>query len=93
MLRFIVWGDRRKPTLYLETVRVDLPKETLDFLVNLPLPVEAQRDEKHNQQENCQDDCSYLCRSPRRGTLISIVAAVRLVHGLVVARPVNVDLE
>ena len=37
---------------YLEAIRVDLPEQTLDFLLDLPLPVNAQGQEDGEEKQN-----------------------------------------
>ena len=37
---------------YLEAIRVDLPEQTLDFLLDLPLPVHAQGQEDGEEKQN-----------------------------------------
>ena len=48
---------------YLEAIWVDLPEQTLDFLLDLPLPVHAQgqEDGEEKQNWNCVKKFFNLC--------------------------------
>ena len=81
----------RTACMYLQALWVDLPQETLDFLLNLPPPVHGEGEDDGHEEECAQDARGDLGPAARPLALRSVIAAVGLVHGPELVRPVDVQ--
>ena len=76
----------------LQTLGIDLPKQTLDLLLYLPLPVNAKGGDDGTDEENAQDDCRHLCHALSTLALLMHSAATSVVKkAILVANQMQVE--
>ena len=82
-----------EPGVILETLRVYFPQQTLYLLLDLPLPVDGEREDKGEHQEAPEDPGRDLRHPLPPLAFLLLVAARGLVQGLEPLGPVEAFVE